>query len=55
MDSGNFGWIELVLFYGFGIGFALWQFWKTDRLLKRTRADRAAKEAAERDDNPATD
>ena len=47
----NFGWIELVLFYGFAIGFAAWQFWKTDRLLKKTRAAKAAKEA-EGENNP---
>ena len=48
MESGNFGWIELVLFYGGAIGFGVWQFWKMDRMLKKTRAEKAAKDAAER-------
>jgi hypothetical protein len=50
---GNMGWIEIVLFYGVAIGFGLWQFWKTDRQLKRTRAENAAKAAAEDDNTPA--
>ncbi len=51
---GNMGWIEIVLFYGVAIGFGLWQFWKTDRELKRTRAENAAKKAAESEgDTPA--
>jgi hypothetical protein len=50
MHSGNYGWIELVLFYGIAIGFGAWQFWKMDRMLKKTRAEKAAKEAAERED-----
>ncbi|MEM6909226.1 MAG: hypothetical protein AAF494_11150 [Pseudomonadota bacterium] len=41
----NLGWIELVFFYGFAIGFAVWQYWKTDRELKRTRAKRLEEEA----------
>lgn len=49
MGSGNFGWIEIVLFYGGAIGFGVWQFWKMDRMLKKTRAEREAKEAAERE------
>ena len=53
---GNMGWIEIVLFYGFAIGFGVWQFWKTDRLLKRTKAqnaaENAAKAAAEREGGP---
>lgn len=47
MDSGTFGWIELVLFYGIAIGFGVWQWVKMDRMLKKTRAEKAAKEAAE--------
>jgi hypothetical protein len=43
----NYGWIELVLFYGIAIGFAAWQYFKMDRMLKKTRAEKAAKEAAE--------
>lgn len=46
MHSGNFGWIEIALFYGIAIVFAAWQYIATDRLLKKTRAEKAAKEAA---------
>lgn len=52
MDSGTFGWIELVLFYGFAVGFGVWQWMSMDRKLKKTRADKVAKKAAERDDEP---
>ncbi len=52
MDGGNFGWIEIALFYGIAIGFGVWQFWSMDRKLKQTRAEKAAKEAAERDGAP---
>jgi hypothetical protein len=52
MSGANYGWIELVFFYGVAIGFAAWQWLKMDRMLKQTRAERAAKEAAERDDTP---
>jgi hypothetical protein len=45
----NFGWIEIGLFYGVGIGLGVWQWVKMDRMLKKTRAERAAKEAAERE------
>ncbi len=51
----NFGWIEIVLFYGLAIGFGAWQFWKTDRELKKTRAERAAREAAGNRSDPAPD
>ena len=52
---GNFGWIEIVLFYGGAISFGAWQYWKMDRMLKQTRAEKAAREAAERgDDSPAS-
>jgi hypothetical protein len=44
----NFGWIEIGLFYGIAVAFGVWQWLKMDRMLKRTRAERAAKEAAER-------
>ncbi|MCU0947549.1 MAG: hypothetical protein MUF47_04790 [Porphyrobacter sp.] len=55
MEGGNFGWIELALFYGFAIAFAAWQYIATDRLLKKTRAEKAAKDAAaKRDEPPAT-
>lgn len=48
----NLGWIEIVMFYGIAIGFGVWQFWKTDRLLKRTRAETAAKKVAETEGKP---
>lgn len=50
MHGGEYGWIELVLFYGIAIGFGVWQWVKMDRMLKKTRAEKAAKEAAERGD-----
>ncbi|SHN51697.1 hypothetical protein SAMN02745193_00701 [Erythrobacter sanguineus] len=49
---GDMGWIEIVLFYGVAIGFGVWQYVSMDRKLKKTRAERAAKEAAERDGKP---
>lgn len=42
----NFGWIEIVLFYGGAISFGAWQYWKMDRMLKATRAEKAASKAA---------
>lgn len=48
----NYGWIELVLFYGIAIGFAAWQYFKMDRMLKKSRAEKAAKQAAEQDSAP---
>lgn len=48
----NYGWIELVLFYGIAVGFGLWQYFSMDRMLKRTRAEKAAKQAAEKDASP---
>jgi hypothetical protein len=47
---GEMGWIEIVLFYGIAIGIGVWQYWKMDRMLKRTRAEKAAKEASTQDD-----
>ena len=49
---GNMGWIEIVLFYGIAIGFAAWQWIKMDRMLKKTRAEKAAKEATDKDSAP---
>lgn len=49
---GSMGWIEIVLFYGIAIGFGIWQWVAMDRKLKQTRAEREAKEAAERDAGP---
>jgi len=43
----NFGWIELIFFYGIAIGFGLWQYFKMDRELKVMRAEREAREAEE--------
>ncbi len=48
----NFGWIEIGLFYGVAVGFGLWQYIAMDRKLKKTRAEREAKEAATRDSKP---
>lgn len=48
----NFGWIEIVLFYGIAIGVGVWQFWKMDRMLKQSSAQKAAEQAAERGDGP---
>lgn len=48
----NFGWIEIVLFYGIAIGFGVWQWVATDRKLKQTRAEAEARRAAERDSEP---
>lgn len=45
----NYGWIEIGLFYGGAITFGVWQWLKMDRMLKQTRAEKAAKEAAERE------
>ncbi len=45
----NLGWIEIALFYGIAIGFGAWQWLAMDRKLKRTRAEKAAKDAAERE------
>lgn len=50
---GNYGWIEIVMFYGLAIGFGVWQWVSMDRKLKKTRAENAAaREAAERGDGP---
>lgn len=48
MQAGQYGWIEIALFYGLAIGFGVWQWMAMDRRLKRTRAERAEREAAER-------
>lgn len=55
MASGTFGWVELVMFYGLAIGFGVWQWVAMDRRLKRTRAEREAKEATEREREPPAD
>jgi hypothetical protein len=47
MHAGNYGWIELMVFYGIAVGFGVWQWVKMDRMLKKTRADKAARQAAE--------
>ena len=43
--EGNFGWIELVFFYGLAISFGLWQYWSVSRDLKRTKEEKAKAEA----------
>ncbi|NCP13374.1 MAG: hypothetical protein GW858_04320 [Sphingomonadales bacterium] len=55
MTGANFGWIELVFFYGIAVGIGVWQWLKMDRMLEKTRAERAAKEAADRKDGPTAD
>ena len=41
----NFGWIEIVFFYGVALSLCIWQYVKTDRDLKRIKAERAEREA----------
>lgn len=45
--EGNWGWVELIFFYGIAVGFGLWQYFKMDRELKEMRAEREAREADE--------
>ncbi|MDY7098980.1 MAG: hypothetical protein SXU28_12650 [Pseudomonadota bacterium] len=48
----DFGWIEIIFFYGFALAFGAWQYISTDRSLKKDRAqrlEREAREAAERE------
>ena len=47
MSGQAFGFIELFFFYGFAIGFGIWQWWKTDKLHKKSVAEREAREARE--------
>lgn len=49
----NFGWIEIALFYGIAIGFGAWQWLAMDRKLKKTRAEKAASQAAREDEEEA--
>jgi hypothetical protein len=51
----NFGWIEIGLFYGVAVAFGVWQYVAMDRKLKKTRAERAARGAAEREAEGAAD
>lgn len=46
--SENFGWLEIVFFYGIAIGVCFWQWWKMRREVREMRAEREAREAAER-------
>ncbi len=39
--------IELVIVGGFVLGFAAWDFWKTDQLIKRREAEEAATKQAD--------
>jgi len=43
----NFGWIELVFFYGVALAFIAWQYISVSRTLEKTRAERLAREAEE--------
>lgn len=55
MGGGLFGFIEIIFFYGIAIGFGVWQWWKTDKLHKKTvaeRLEREAREAAEKEGEP---
>lgn len=52
MESSNFGWIELVVFYGIAVGIGVWQWVKMDRMLKKTRAEKAAKDDFDKDGPP---
>ncbi|MFZ9394603.1 MAG: hypothetical protein ACO25F_00910 [Erythrobacter sp.] len=45
----NMGLIEIGMTFFVVIGFCTYQIWSTDRELKRDRAERAAREAAERE------
>ena len=46
-------WIELVGLFGLALGTGLWQYFKMDRELKRSRAERAAREEQAGDQPPA--
>ena len=52
--ENNYGWIELVFFYGVAFAFIGWQYFSVSRELKRTRAKRLAEEARaqETDEEP---
>lgn len=52
MSGANYGWIELVFFYGTALAFLGWQWVSMDRKLKKARAEREAKEAADADGVP---
>lgn len=41
--------IEMGLTFAIVMGFCAWQYWSTDRSLKRDRAEREAREALSRD------
>ena len=47
MEGHNFGWIEIVFFYGIALGIAGWQYWSVSKSLEEDRAKRRAKEAEE--------
>ena len=49
---GEYGWIEIVLFYAPLMGILIWQYFKMDRELKQAKAERAAKEADGESDAP---
>ena len=41
---GEYGWIEIVLFYAPLLAICIWQYFKMDRELKQAKAERAEKE-----------
>lgn len=53
MEGHNFGWIEIVFFYGIALGFAGWQYWSVSKSLEKDRAKRREKEAEEAEKNSA--
>jgi len=48
----NYGWIEMVFFYGIAISFGLWQWLKMRRELRQSREAKAAKEAVDASSRP---
>ncbi len=47
MEGHNYGWIEIVFFYGIALGFAGWQYWSVSKSLEEDRAKRRQREAEE--------
>ncbi len=50
----NFGWLELVFFYGIALGVCYWQWAKMRREVREMRAEREAKEAEDKAEESAT-
>lgn len=56
MSQGLSGkWVEVLLLALGGIAFAIWQLRETNRALERSRAERLAREARERQDSGKAD